>query len=381
MPLAKLTQWYEGFILNNAAQVSSIESTVRSLTYILPGRFSDADLASEALYTLLNFIGLYHDHVLHKAVGRALRSGRLSATLPDPPAINRYHRYFFEHGQKPSLYRQLSLILTLLQFSESLVEMVVRKKWGNKGKWRAVTLIELAKVACRLALINLSGKRMLLSPAYPDRELEPEAVGLLFEPAAPQPNLVDSGDSRSPGWRGSRTGLRYASISSIVDGSAGSNAGVTDYLRTKASRSESVVCPSDLVPRLTHRRLLGEYLFALRPILYVFAIRKWGRRAWLPWVISLAIESLSRLLSVSSSRKRSTGVSLGSSLELTELSRRLWLFLYYFLRSPFYERFTKPRLDRIIKRTQNKPLISLFTGILSDYQPLWESFYFYTAGS
>ena len=39
---------YESFLLNNASQISSIEGSLRSFTYILPGRFHDAELASES---------------------------------------------------------------------------------------------------------------------------------------------------------------------------------------------------------------------------------------------------------------------------------------------------------------------------------------------
>jgi hypothetical protein len=46
-----MAQWfkeYEAFLLKNASQISSIETTLRTFTYILPGRFHDAELASEA---------------------------------------------------------------------------------------------------------------------------------------------------------------------------------------------------------------------------------------------------------------------------------------------------------------------------------------------
>jgi hypothetical protein len=39
---------YEDFLLKNASQMSSIESSLRSLSFILPGRFKDVEVASEA---------------------------------------------------------------------------------------------------------------------------------------------------------------------------------------------------------------------------------------------------------------------------------------------------------------------------------------------
>jgi len=35
----ELLKKYDSFIVNNAAQISSIESTLRTLTYILPGMY------------------------------------------------------------------------------------------------------------------------------------------------------------------------------------------------------------------------------------------------------------------------------------------------------------------------------------------------------
>jgi len=39
---------YEDFIVSNASSIGSIESGLRSLTYIIPGRFRDAEIASES---------------------------------------------------------------------------------------------------------------------------------------------------------------------------------------------------------------------------------------------------------------------------------------------------------------------------------------------
>jgi peroxin-16 len=39
---------YEAFLVQNVSTISSLESTLRSLTWFLPGRFKDAELASEA---------------------------------------------------------------------------------------------------------------------------------------------------------------------------------------------------------------------------------------------------------------------------------------------------------------------------------------------
>ena len=39
---------YESFLIHNGSTISSLESTLRSVTWLLPGRFKDAELVSEA---------------------------------------------------------------------------------------------------------------------------------------------------------------------------------------------------------------------------------------------------------------------------------------------------------------------------------------------
>ena len=39
---------YEAFLVKNVSVISTLESSLRSITWILPGRFKDAELASEA---------------------------------------------------------------------------------------------------------------------------------------------------------------------------------------------------------------------------------------------------------------------------------------------------------------------------------------------
>jgi peroxin-16 len=39
-----MLQWYESFLLSNASQITAVESSLRSITYFLPGRFPDAEL-------------------------------------------------------------------------------------------------------------------------------------------------------------------------------------------------------------------------------------------------------------------------------------------------------------------------------------------------
>ena len=93
---------YEAFLLSNASQITAVESSLRSITYILPGRFKDAELAGEAIYTAVQVLSMYHDSVLCQIVyahaGRhASKAGvGAPATAPlgaDVPKMSLHARY------------------------------------------------------------------------------------------------------------------------------------------------------------------------------------------------------------------------------------------------------------------------------------------------
>ena len=48
MKAASALDKYEAFLISNVSTISTLESSLRSLTWFLPGRFKDAELVSEA---------------------------------------------------------------------------------------------------------------------------------------------------------------------------------------------------------------------------------------------------------------------------------------------------------------------------------------------
>ncbi|KAG0360811.1 Peroxisomal membrane protein pex16 [Mortierella sp. AD032] len=358
---------YESFIFKNASQISSIESTLRSLTYILPGRFDDADLASEALFSTLNLLGIYHDTILTKHVASLPATHR-----PTPSSLNRYTRDW----QGSSLtYKRVAMVLTVIQYTEVLIEMGVQKKWGQQYKWRVITALEAIKAAGRLTLMRLTSQRMIMHPIHTERDVDPSTLADLAE--------AEQAVKESH-WTGTRTGSTRLQLSAVQkNGKAGKTTDVTEFLLSKVLTPDVVRKPRDLVGKLSGFGAIGEYMFILRPLIYVLAMRKYGQKSWYPWFLSLAIELASRtsIKQYLSSRGGGSRGGSGTLLEKDEMKRRLWLLLYYVLRSPFYDRFTKERLHNFCESASKKPLISLVGGIVRDYQPLWESVYFYTSAS
>ncbi|KNE54579.1 hypothetical protein AMAG_00546 [Allomyces macrogynus ATCC 38327] len=345
---------YREFLLQNAAQISSVESALRSLSYFLPGRFEDADLASEGLFAAINLLSLYHDRILYDAVRSAGIEHKSSL-------LNHYHHHWY---QQSAVVLGASTALTLIQTVEGFIEMAANKRLSRKRKWDVVAAIEAVKVILRLVLVART-RRATLTPAGPERDIDPQLLG--SAPLAVARDATDeTGNSKL--YRGTRTGVVFAPLE-VLEGES-----VTRFLTSKSVRN-AYKSPADLLAPMARSRTVGEVLYVLRPLIYVMLIRRFGRKSWIPFAASLVVEAISYLLAARNMTRTAT------PLEQDEHRRRAYTFLFYLLRSPLYDAVTKGVLDSFCASMANKPILRLFANIVQDYQPLWESVYFYTSGS
>nr|CAG8529790.1 15076_t:CDS:10 [Entrophospora candida] len=375
-----LLKKYENFILTNASQISSIESSLKTLTYVLPGRFADAEFASEALFSALSLIGLYHDSILVRALEKLPPYKK-----PKPSPHNRYTKYWLDSSKT---YQYSSFALTLLQNTEVLLEMGIQKKLGKEVKWKYIGTIELMKMVCRIILLYKTHGRAVVYPQIPGREIDPH----IFNPeeaknnnnnyASPSYfptekstndfNCIESKESES--WVGRNTNHRYDSISTVFHNNRYSHTSdINNYLMNKVLLIEDVEKPPELVHKLYGLGIISELLYIIRPLIYVLTLRKYGNKSWKPWLLSIIIEVYTRILTNYFHKKISDGSHRLTSVEKDEEKRRIKQLFLYILRGPFYEKITRPKIDKICQSVGNKPILSLFGGILRDYQPIWEN--------
>ena len=151
------------------------------------------------------------------------------------------------------------------------------------------------------------------------------------------------------------------------------------------------------------RIILGELFHILRPVLYVAALRRWGRRSWKPWALSLALELGSARLTAAGAAAshraaadaaRSPAVA-GTALaalygmqgiqwrreELDEITRRKLQLLFALLRDPFFARVTGPAVERWEKRLDRVPLIGRLSNKAVELLLGVQKYYSYTSGS
>ncbi|GJN90015.1 hypothetical protein Rhopal_003010-T1 [Rhodotorula paludigena] len=436
MSLSKAFISYEDGLVANAGRIASIESTLRTLTWFLPGRFQDAEVASEGLYSVLNLISLYHDSILHRAV----------SSLPAPlrPPSSSHTRYTRHYTRTSKPYSLLAHSLSVIQSLELLLEMLARKKRGPVAAQKTVVALEAVKALLRLGLMGATSGRTGVQPPVAEREVDPallemnrekvtrmrraqrtfaaEVEGSGQATTVPPPRSAadvllrrrEGADDLELGaaaaeveetdfWTGARTGYVRPTLASLrregdaAIGAAPSPFGLPsggknkdfgkEYLMSRVLTVEDVKRPEDLVAKAKGVKRIAEVIWILRPLIYVLAIRRYGKRHTLPYLLSLALEYLAYSLRQSSTSKLSHDKASGpmlprqtpSELERQESSKRARAFWWYLLRGPVWESWTKPRLESMARTFEDKPLVGFVSTLLQDYIPLYDEYYYYSA--
>ncbi|ORZ19657.1 peroxisome membrane protein [Absidia repens] len=350
------------------SQIEQVEDLLRALSLLLPGRVSDGDLCSQSILTTLNLVSLYNTHYL-------ISSADENGSEKDVFAFNQRLRHQF---RRSSLIRIMSSILSIVSYTEVLLEMIATRKCKSANmRWQLISWLEGFKVLLRVALYARSQKNMILHPTHFIRNVDPST--LAYDIAGEEKIELTHLDTR--------TGVPSSANSKLLYGKSYSEVGAGS--------------------RKTKWAHLGELLWILRPFIYVLLLKKEHTRYqhssykmhkssaenqgcnqvqddeecsiekddenyWLPWLMSLSVDVLAAILRFTQNL---------SPLESEESKRRNYLLLFYFLRGPVYSMFTKRGLDVFCNATEHRPLISIVTTAINDYRPFWEQNYFYTAGS
>ncbi|KAL7621636.1 hypothetical protein AAE478_008963 [Parahypoxylon ruwenzoriense] len=353
----KWLHMYGDFITKNAHQVSQIESALRSLTYIIPGRFRDAEIASETLHSSIQLLSLYHDALLRGAVTSI---PALASKIP-----NRHTRYTRFWTAKSTLYRRIALLLQIVQYTELLWEMAAKRK-GERVRWRVVVVLEIIKAVCRLLLMRVTHSRPLVTPALPERDpVPPDAEqndNDALKELMGEDTTVIAGSSKAAHekeWTMPRTGSSLPSLPNPGD--------ISSYLMSRVLTADDIKPAAKLLNTLSRSGKTAEILHILTPLVYAIALsRSKNKKSWTPWIIGLSMEYAARQL-------RDRGLR-STALENEELGKRYWAAGWWAMRGAFYENITKGVITGVRRR-----MPSLVSGILEDYEYLWENYYFSTS--
>lgn len=337
---------YKEHMLKNPDIASKIESSLRLLSYVLPGRFGTSEALAELIYSASQLITLMHDGVFRQGKGI-----RICNSVKD--------------GGK------LVLLLTVVEYLEVFIELGAERVLGEAGKWVIVIVLQIFKAALRFFLLFRYKSGIQCSPLIPplDRSeiLKNKKDGNEKESTSiDETNGSTDGKTEAPNpvWEGARTRRRMRTLT----------AAPTDGFRTwslpplpqeKGNDNQSCV-PTEL----SSKRLLGESLYISRPLIHLSSMFMFGEKSWKPWILSCATDVSSLVLLGDSSDL--------NAVEKAEISRRSLLLLFYLLRSPFYDTYSKTRVIGVLRYLSDTiPGVSLVLTPLLEYLPTWQKIYFY----
>ncbi|KAJ4892388.1 Peroxisome biogenesis protein 16 [Raphanus sativus] len=364
---------YKQWVWRNREYVHSLGSLANGLTWLLPEKFSASEIGPEAVTAILGIFTTINEHIIE--------------TLPTTPP---------PHLGPSSL--SYPLLISILKDLETVVEVAAEHFYGEDRKWNFIILTEAIKALIRLALFRNTGYKMLLhggETPNDDDDKDPN-----------QPELQNRDRNHRFGnqnpWNSERRAMSALS-------SFGQNARTgTGTTTTTASSSNSgwsrriqhqqaVIEPPVVMvkeKRTTISELLsekgvkgalfvmGEVLYITRPLIYVLFIRRYGISSWIPWAISLSVDTLGMgiLSNLKLWGEESKQIHF-SQPERDELRRRKLLWALYLLRDPFFTKYTRQKLESSQKKVEPVPLIGFFTEKIVELLVGAQTRYTYISGS
>ncbi|KAL6848547.1 hypothetical protein ACP4OV_021841 [Aristida adscensionis] len=368
---------YKLWVRKNRDLVRSLESLANGLTWILPERFANSEIAPEAVYALLGIVSSVNQHIIEApAEGHALASKEQSVPW--------------------------GLVVSVLKDVEAVVEVAAQHFVGDDRKWSFLAVTEAVKAGVRLAAFRESGYKMLLQGGEVANE---EEVTVLEDHYGVNGNGVPviypmNGHSQN----GHKVDGKNGFVSKSLEGRAvaalnkfGQNAKMMSdpmWMRRLQPTPEPPVMviekPKPTLASIWSAKgssgrlfFLGEVVHIFRPLVYVLLIRKFGIRSWTPWLVSLAVEltSLGIHSHATDLNQRGGKVLQLSSAERDELKRRKMMWALYVMRDPFFANYTKRHLQKAEEVLNPVPLIGFLTGKLMELLEGVQTRYTYTSGS
>uniref|UniRef100_A0ACD5V7X1 Uncharacterized protein n=1 Tax=Avena sativa TaxID=4498 RepID=A0ACD5V7X1_AVESA len=365
---------YKLWVRKNRDLVRSLESLANGVTWILPERFGNSEIAPEAVYALLGIISSVNQHIIE--------------TPTD--------------GQEQSI--PWALVVSILKDAEAVVEVAAQHFVGDDRKWGFLAVTEAVKACVRLVAFRESGYRMLLQGGEVENEEEDIIADNHGVKSNGVPVIYPMNGHPQNGHEIGSNGLdgKPGFISKSLEGRAvaalnkfGQNAKMMSDPMWMTRLQPTPVPPVMEVEKPTLATawsskgvsgrlfMLGEAVHIFRPLVYVLMIRKFGIRSWTPWLVSLAVEltSLGIHSHATDLNHRAGKVHHLSSAERDELKRRKMMWALYVMRDPFFANYTKRHLEKAEKALNPVPLVGFLIGKLVELVEGAQSRYTYTSGS
>lgn len=312
---------YKRWVINNPGLVTDVETVATWSSYFVAGKINKSPIVSELVYSLSKILSLFNDRIIRDAYGN--------------------------ETQQYSLREQIKIWLTVIHYCEVFVELVVKNRWGNKGKWTVATLLQLFKCSSAFVLLYRYKEIPIQHPPIP----------------ALQRKKVTEGKDADAELNAFFTLKRSGRVVRRIDGAPPIALRDWQPLKIKDDMMSSNIEEKNL--------LQAELIHILKPLIHLASMRIFGSKSWKQWLIALGLD-------VASFRLYSRHMESLSYDQRLEISRRKLGLVLYLLRSPMYNGYSKNVLESVLTSTSNKiPMMSFICGPIIQYLSHWQDIYFY----
>jgi len=332
--LPELYEAYKRWVSENPMKVTDFEMSAKWASYIIAGRINDSHILSELVYCLSNLLVFFNDRIISKT----------------------------NNLEMPSSGDKLKHWLTVLEYCEVFLELSAKKIWGTAGKWLIIISIQTFKCISRLLLVYKHKECIVQTP--PILPLQRNNL----KSSSTEQGMADLAqyqmDTVSSHLKRSGKLLRRVDVSPPI------------YQRDwKPVDKRQFDSTQTIEQALAGQQLIAETIYICKPMVHLGAMACFGTNTWKPWSISFIMDLLSLHLY---NKTQKVENSLTNKQKL-QVSRRIIGLLFYLLRSPFYDRYSKARIETfLLALANNVPLAGYVCNPLHKYLPFWQSNYFYT---
>ncbi|XP_050361375.1 peroxisomal membrane protein PEX16 [Nymphalis io] len=312
---------YKRWVINNPGIVTDVETVATWSSYFVAGKVNKSPIISELVYSLSKILSLFNDRLIRDAYGN--------------------------ETQQYSLREQIKIWLTIIHYCEVFCELVVKSRWGDKGKWTAATLLQIFKCSSAFVLLY----------RYKEIPIQHPPIPALQRKKITERNNID--DNSNAFFTLKRSGK----VVRRVDGAPPIPLRDWQPLKIKNEMTTSNTEEKNL--------LQAELLHILKPLIHLLSMRIFGTKSWKQWLIALSLD-------IASFRLYSRHMESLSYDQRLEISRRKLGLILYLLRSPMYNGYSKNVLESVLTSTSNKiPMMSFICGPIIQYLSHWQDIYFY----
>ncbi|XP_066145034.1 peroxisomal membrane protein PEX16 [Euwallacea fornicatus] len=335
LSLPELYNSYKAWVSKNPQTASDYETSAKWISYFIAGRINNSHTISELVYCISNLLILFNDRIIKHNL----------------------------HLNSPKAIEKIKLWLAIVEYSEVFCELSVQKFWGKTGKWIVIVAIQVFKCVARFLLIYKHKEIIAENPTIPPLDR------VKF---AKQSNAGNQDICRSELGSVSFTLKRSGRVVRKVESSPPL---VLRTWKPVEIQKKSLYENGEVqIENLTRQQLVAETIYLAKPIVHLLSLGVFGSKTWKPWMVSLTLD-LASLQLYNSSRTSLTSLSNKQQLQL---SKRMVLLLLYLIRSPFYEKHSKNKINAFLMALSNNvPLIKIICLPLMQYLPFWQSNYFY----